>query len=177
MSPVCIFGMHLLGPARWQRSTYRCVCVCVRALDSRLGEWQWASGHLLSVFLVYQYTLCVAPARQRLVHPHRFPKRAGTFSQWGIPHSEVSETAEKFPGPLPLRRGSEQARIGNKLQITTGHTHKQTSRRRTGTHTPHNLPYTGTPQLSHSTVKILCSRMKKDQWLQYEFPVGMRLKY
>jgi hypothetical protein len=64
--------------------------------------------------------------------------------------------------------------IGNKLQITTGHTHKQTSRRRTETHIPHNLPYTDTPQLSHSIVKILFSRMKKDQRFQHEFLVGMR---
>ena len=56
-------------------------------------------------------------------------------------------------------------------------THQQTSRRRTGTHTPHNQPYTDTPQLSHSIVKILCSRMKKDQRLQHECPVGMRFMY
>lgn len=77
----------------------------------------------------------------------------------------------------PLWSGSEMACIGNKLQITTGHTHKQTSRRRTETHTPHNLPYTDTPQLSHSILKILVSRMKKDQRLQHECPVGMRFMY
>jgi hypothetical protein len=79
--------------------------------------------------------------------------------------------------PPPLRSGSETARFGNTLQITTGHTHNQTSRRRTGTHTPHNLPYTDTPQLSHSILKILVSRMKKDQRLQHEFPVGMRFMF
>ena len=134
--------------------------------------WQFSSYSSTHCLLRPHDNVCCAHTASQSARkaPGSFPLRPGSYGNLHTVGISQSGTPGKFPG------GSRSYGKQTKAPQFT-HTNQQVERGRTGTHTPDNLPYTDTPQLSHSIVKILCSRMKKDQRLQHECPVDMRFMY